>query len=160
METKESEKIKNKEENEEEDKEFEQEFELLPPDNSNYNFSYKIIIIGDSGVGKTCLTIKETSRIFRQKNSPTLGFDYFPVFVKYKNKILKLEIWDTCGQEIYRSLIKSFFSNSSLVIIVYAIDDINSFNSIEEWVRQCRNECSPETKFILIGNKKDLDKEK
>ena len=160
METKESEKIKNNEENEEEDKEFEQEFELLPPDNSNYNFSYKIIIIGDSGVGKTCLTIKETSRIFRQKNSPTLGFDYFPFFVKYKNKILKLEIWDTCGQEIYRSLIKSFFSNSSLVIIVYAIDDINSFNSIEEWVRQCRNECSPETKFILIGNKKDLDKEK
>ena len=160
METKESEKIKNNEENEEEDKEFEQEFELLPPDNSNYNFSYKIIIIGDSGVGKTCLTIKATSRIFRQKNSPTLGFDYFPFFVKYKNKILKLEIWDTCGQEIYRSLIKSFFSNSSLAIIVYAIDDINSFNSIEEWIRQCRTECSPETKFILIGNKSDLEKEK
>lgn len=160
METKESEKIKNNEENEEEDKEFEQEFELLPPDNSNYNFSYKIIIIGDSGVGKTCLTIKETSRIFRQKNSPTLGFDYFPVFVKYKNKILKLEIWDTCGQEAYRSLIKSFFNNSSLAIIVYAVDNKKSFSSIDEWIRQCRSLCSPDTRFFLIGNKNDVEEEK
>ena len=160
METKETEKIQNKEDNEEEDTELEKEFEILPPDYSIQDCRYKIIIIGDSGVGKTCLTIKTTSGVFNQKNSPTLGFDYFPFFIKYKNTILKLEIWDTCGQEIYRSLIKSFFVNSSLAMILYAIDDINSFNSIEEWIRQCRTECSPETKFILIGNKNDLGKEK
>jgi GTPase SAR1 family protein len=70
-----------------------------------------------------------------------------------------LEIWDTCGQEQYRSLIKSFFSNSSLAIIAYAIDDKKSFNSIDEWVRQCKTSCSPDTKFFLIGNKADLIEE-
>ena len=71
-----------------------------------------------------------------------------------------MEIWDTCGQEAYRSLIKSFFTNSSLAIIVYAIDDRKSFDSIEEWIRQCRSLCSPETKFFLIGNKNDVEDER
>ena len=77
-----------------------------------------------------------------------------------QNKVLKLEIWDTCGQEAYRSLIKSFFNNSSLAIIVYAVDNKKSFSSIDEWIRQCRSLCSPETRFFLIGNKNDVDEEK
>ena len=160
METKEPQNKQDNEEYEEEDDEFEQEFEILSLDYPYQDYRYKIIIIGDSGVGKTCLTVKATTGEFSPENSPTLGFDYSPFLMKYKDTVLKLEIWDTCGQETYRALIKSFFVNSSLAIIVYAIDDINSFNSIEEWVRQCRNECSPETKFILIGNKNDLEKEK
>ena len=162
METKEPQNKQDNEEYDEEDDEFEfeQEFEILSLDYPYQDYRYKIIIIGDSGVGKTCLTVKATTGEFSPKNSPTLGFDYSPFLIKYKDTVLKLEIWDTCGQETYRALIKSFFVNSSLAIIVYAIDDINSFNSIEEWVRQCRNECSPETKFILIGNKNDLEKEK
>ena len=73
---------------------------------------------------------------------------------------LKLEIWDTCGQEADRSLIKSFFNNSSLAIIVYAVNSKKSFTSIDEWIRQCRNLCSPNTKFFLIGNKNDVESEK
>jgi small GTP-binding protein len=90
----------------------------------------------------------------------TIGFEFFPFIVKYKNKTLKLEIWDTCGQEAYRSLIKTFFNNSSLAIIVYAIDSRKSFDSIEEWIRQCKTLCSPDTKFFLIGNKSDVEDEK
>ena len=110
-----------------------EDFEIWSPDSSQYDYNYKIIIIGDSGVGKTCLTFRATSGEFREKIPPTVGFEYFPFIVKYQNKILKLEIWDTCGQEAYRSLIKSFFNNSSLAIIVYAVNSKKSFTSIDEW---------------------------
>ena len=132
------------------------DFEILPEDFSEADHIYKIIIIGDSGVGKTCLTYRITTGSFYERKNPTLGFEFFPLLVKYKDKVLKLELWDTCGQEVYRSLIKSFFTNSSMAIIVYSKDNKKSFNSISEWIRQCRNLCSPNTKYILIGNKKDL----
>ena len=144
----------------EENDEISKDFEILSSDSAQYDYNYKIIIIGDSGVGKTCLTYRATSGEFREKMAATIGFEYFPFVVKYKNKILKLEIWDTCGQEAYRSLIKSFFNNSSLAIIVYAVDNKKSFSSIDEWIRQCRSLCSPDTRFFLIGNKNDVEEEK
>ena len=150
---------KPKEENGEE-KEESDGLQILPSDYIRYDYNYKIIVIGDSGVGKTSVTYRVTKREFREKISPTLGFEFFPFVLKYKEKVIKLEIWDTCGQESYRSLIKSFFNNASLAIIVYAIDDLKTFNSLEEWIRQCKTLCSPETKLVLIGNKADVDNEK
>ena len=152
---------KPKEEKEKEkEKEENEDLQILPSDYVKYDYNYKVIVIGDSGVGKTSVTYRATKREFLEKNAPTLGFEYFPFVIKYNEKVIKLEIWDTCGQESYRSLIKSFFTNSSLAIIVYAIDDLKSFNSVDEWIRQCKNLCSPETKFVLIGNKADVDDEK
>ena len=149
---------KPKEEKEKEkEKEENEDLQILPSDYVKYDYNYKVIVIGDSGVGKTSVTYRATKREFLEKNAPTLGFEYFPFVIKYNEKVIKLEIWDTCGQESYRSLIKSFFTNSSLAIIVYAIDDLKSFNSVDEWIRQCKNLCSPETKFDLIGNKADVD---
>ena len=159
QENKEKEQTNEDSENEKKD-EISKDFEILSSDSAQYDYNYKIIIIGDSGVGKTCLTYRATSGEFREKMAATIGFEYFPFVVKYKNKILKLEIWDTCGQEAYRSLIKSFFNNSSLAIIVYAVDNKKSFGSIDEWIRQCRSLCSPDTRFFLIGNKNDVDEEK
>jgi small GTP-binding protein len=148
---------KNENENEKNKEDIGKDFEILPKDSSIFDYNYKLIIIGDSSVGKTSLTHRATSGVFKVKNLPTIGFEFFPFIVKYKDTIIKLEIWDTCGQETYRSLIKSYFSNSSLAIIVYAINNRKSFNSIEEWIRQCKSLCSPETKFFLIGNKNDVD---
>ena len=148
-----------KEENQPENQEM-GNLEILPSDYIKYDYNYKVIVIGDSGVGKTSVTYRATKREFLEKISPTLGFEYFPFVLKYKEKVIKLEIWDTCGQESYRSLIKSFFTNSSLAIIVYAIDDLKTFNSVDEWIRQCKTLCSPETKFVLIGNKADVEDEK
>ena len=150
---------KPQEENQPENQEM-GDLEILPSDYIKYDYNYKVIVIGDSGVGKTSVTYRATKREFLEKISPTLGFEYFPFVLKYKEKVIKLEIWDTCGQESYRSLIKSFFTNSSLAIIVYAIDDLKTFNSVDEWIRQCKTLCSPETKFILIGNKADVEDEK
>ncbi len=133
-----------------------QDFEILPESIAEPDHIYKIIIIGDSGVGKSCLANRIISGKFNDNNGPTLGYEFFPFLVKYKEKVLKLELWDTCGQEHFRSLIKSFYINSSMAIIVYSIDDKKTFDSIPEWIRQCRDICSPNTKYILIGNKKDL----
>jgi small GTP-binding protein len=100
------------------------EIEFISSDySSTIDLSFKIIVIGDSGVGKTCLTIRASKGIYTDEVSGTIGFEFFPIIMKYKNKIIKLDIWDTCGQEDYRSLIKSFFTGSSLAIIVYAINE-------------------------------------
>jgi small GTP-binding protein len=95
---------------------------ILPDDFSQYDLSFKLIVIGDSGVGKSCLTMKATKNQFESNYSTTVGFEFFTFNVKINDKIIKLQIWDTCGQEIYKSLITNFYRNSSLAIMVYAID--------------------------------------
>jgi small GTP-binding protein len=98
------------------------DYELLPHDINIYDLSFKLIIIGDSGVGKSCLAIKATQSIFETNYKVTLGFEYSVFNIKMSDKIIKLQIWDTCGQEVYRSLIKNFYRNSSLAFIVYSIN--------------------------------------
>ena len=71
--------------------------------------------------------------------------------------MVKLQIWDTCGQEIYRSLISSFYRNASLAMMVYAIDNKESFNHIETWLKEVKLQSNPDIKIFLIGNKSDLE---
>ncbi len=97
-------------------------YEILPEDYAHYDLSFKLIVIGDSGVGKSCLTLKATKNLFENNYSATVGFEYFSFIIKIKDKVLKMQIWDTCGQEIYRSLITNFYRNSSLAVMVYSID--------------------------------------
>ena len=127
------------------------------PKTSIFDKNYKIIILGDSGVGKTCLTIRASTGEFDSQVMSNIYADFNNFYLKYKNNVLKLDIWDTVGQEEYRSLMKSFFKDASLVVIVYAIDKTDTFKSIDEWIRQVKAECNPEIKIFLIGNKADLD---
>ena len=106
---------------EKENEKKEKEFEIIKND-TYAKLSFKVIIIGDSAVGKTSLSKRASKGYFTEDLSPTVGFDYNKVIVKYKNETIKLEIWDTCGQEAYRSLITGYFKNSYLAIIVYAIN--------------------------------------
>ena len=99
------------------------EGEILDEKLDNYDLKFKIIVIGSVGVGKSCLSTKATKKTFDEGYSPTLGMQYFNFNVKIKDKIIKLNIWDTCGQEIYRSMITNYYRNSSLAIIVYAINE-------------------------------------
>ena len=98
-------------------------YELLPDDFTKYDLSFKLIVIGDSGVGKSCLTNKATKNIFEESYNATVGFQFFTFNIRMNGKVLKLQIWDTCGQEVYRALITSFFRDSSLAVIVYAVDE-------------------------------------
>ena len=101
--------------------------EVLPEDYNQYDLSFKMIVIGDAGVGKSCLTTKASKGIFEETYSATIGFEFLVFNVKLNDKVIKLQIWDTCGQELYRSLISSFYRNASLAMMVYAIDNKESF---------------------------------
>ena len=135
-------------------------YELLPENLLQFDLSFKIIVIGDSGVGKSCLTNRATINLFEDTYTATVGFEFLSFNVKIDGKIIKLQIWDTCGQELYRSLITNFYRNASLAIIVYAINSRDSFDNIEMWLRELRTHSNPDAKVFLIGNKLDLDNER
>ena len=138
----------------------EEDIQILPEDFQNYELSFKIIVIGDSGVGKSCLTMKATKNYFENYYSPTVGFEFFTFNVKLKEKNIRLQIWDTCGQEVYRSLISSFYKNSSLAILVYSIEERRSYENLEVWLNQIREQGNPGVKIILVGNKNDLEEKR
>ena len=133
------------------------DYSILSDNINNPDFSFKIIVIGDSSVGKSCLTLRGTKDKFKDFYSPTIGFEFLALNIRIKKKILRLQIWDTCGQEIYRSLISSFYRNSSLAMIVYAIDNEESFNNVESWLDEIKCQTHPNLKIFLIGNKSDLE---
>ena len=134
--------------------------EVLPEDYNIYDLSFKMIVIGDAGVGKSCLTTKAAKGKFEESYSATVGFEFLVFNVKLNDKVVKLQIWDTCGQEIYRSLISSFYRNASLAMMVYAIDNKESFNHIETWLKEVKLQSNPDIKIFLIGNKSDLEEER
>ena len=129
-------------------------------ENINIDLSFKIIVIGNSAVGKSSLVNRATKNIFLPDYNTTIGFDYCSFYIKYDYKVIKLQIWDTCGQEIYQSLITNFYRNSSLAIMVYAINNRKSFDNLDNWLKELKKESNPDAKTILIGNKVDLEKER
>ena len=122
----------------------------------NFDFYFKVIVLGNSGVGKSCLTLKATKDIFQENFVSTMGFQFYSFHVKINQKIFKLQIWDTCGQEIYRSLITNFYRTASLAIIVYSVTDKRSFEETEIWLKQVKLNADPNCKIFLIANKVDL----
>ena len=133
------------------------DYEILPENISNPDYSFKIIVIGDSSVGKSCLTLRGTKDKYKDFYTPTIGFEFLALNIKINNKIIRLQIWDTCGQEIYRSLIESFYRNSSLAMLVYAVDNQQSFENLENWLDEIKCQTHPNLKIFLIGNKIDLE---
>ena len=131
--------------------------EVLPDDYNQYDLSFKMIVIGDAGVGKSCLTTKAAKDVFDETYSATVGFEFLTFNVKLNDKVIKLQIWDTCGQEIYRSLISSFYRNASLAMMVYSIDSKESFTHMETWLKEVKLQSNPDIKIFLIGNKADLE---
>ena len=131
--------------------------EVMPDDYNQYDLSFKMIVIGDAGVGKSCLTTKAAKGVFDDTYSATVGFEFLTFNVKLNDKVIKLQIWDTCGQEIYRSLISSFYRNASLAMMVYSIDSKESFIHIETWLKEVKLQSNPDIKIFLIGNKADLE---
>ena len=131
--------------------------EILEEQHKQYDLNFKIIVIGNIGVGKSCLSLKATKGIFTEEYTSTVGFEFYCFNVKIDGKVVKLQIWDTCGQEAYRSLIKNFYRNASLAIIVYSVEDLKSFNDINIWLKQVKSYGIPSCKIFLIGNKIDTD---
>ena len=134
--------------------------ELLPEDYAQYDLSFKLIVIGDSGVGKSCLTTKAVKNNFEDYYQATVGFEFLTFNMKINEYVIKMQIWDTCGQEIYKSLISNFYRNSSLAIILYAIDNRESFEHAENWLNDLKSQANPDVRIFLVGNKSDLEEER
>ena len=134
--------------------------EMLPEDYPQYDLSFKLIFIGDSSVGKSCLTSKAVKNNFEEYYQATVGFEFLTFNMKVNDKVIKLQIWDTCGQEIYKSLISNFYRNSSLAVLVYAIDNKESFNHTENWLNDLKSQANPDVRIFLVGNKADLEEER
>ena len=119
-----------------------------------------MIFIGDSGVGKSCLTTKAVKNNFEEYYQATVGFEFLTFNIKVNDKVCKMQIWDTCGQEIYKSLISNFYRNSSLACLLYAIDNKESFLHAETWLNDLKSQANPDVRIFLVGNKADLEEER
>ena len=124
------------------------------------DLTFKIIVIGDPGVGKSCLTGRATKNVFNSEYSNTIGFEFLTFLINLEDKRIKLHIWDTCGQEAYKSLISNFYRNSSLAMIIYSIDNRQSFINVKNWLNEVRLKSNPDIKIVLIGNKADLEEKR
>ena len=126
--------------------------EFLKEIPDNIKLAFKIIIIGNSSVGKTCLIKRMINNEFKDNYETTIGFEFLTMNVKIKDTFFKLQIWDTCGQEVYCSVIKSFYQNSILGIMVYSIDDKKSFENLDFWLNKVKNNTEENYPIFLIGN--------
>ena len=145
-----------KEDNNIDEEEF--KIKLLPHDYTKYDLSFKMIIIGDSNIGKSRLITKALNITFN--NMATVGVEFLNFIIKINKKVIKIYIWDICGKEIYRSLNSNFYSNSSLAIILYSIDNKESFEHAENWLNDLKSQANPDIRIILVGNKSDLEEER
>ena len=134
--------------------------ELLPEDFAQYDISFKVIVIGDSGVGKSCLTTQAVRNNFEEFYTATVGFEFLTFNMRINNNVLKLQICDTCGQEVYKSLISNFYRNSSLALILYAINNSDTFKHAETWLHDLKSQANTNVRVFLVGNKSDLEDER
>ena len=134
--------------------------EVLPEDYTKFDITFKMIILGHHGVGKTCLTKQAIRNTFDEAYNTTIGFEFVSFNVKLNDKAIKLQIWDTCGQEIYRSLISSFYRNAALAVLVYSIDSKKSFMNLDAWLKDIKLQSNPDIKIFLVGNKTDLEEQR
>ena len=116
----------------------------------------KIVLLGDSGVGKTSLCLNYIKNDLGNYTEPTIGAAFYSVLVETGCDSYKLDIWDTAGQEKFRSLTTMYYRNASVVIVVYDIVSVGSFDNAKKWIREVRQMIYPEPVIILVGNKYDL----
>ena len=129
-------------------------------DANNYELLYKIIIVGDTCVGKSNILSRYLKDEFRDDSKSTVGVELGSKFLKIKGVGAKLQIWDTAGQERYRSITSSYYKGSHGCFIVYDITNEISFENVDKWYEQAKKETSKEISIILVGNKCDLENER
>jgi small GTP-binding protein len=118
----------------------------------------RVILIGDSGVGKTSLIIRGTTDTFCTTASPTIGAGVTPMKVNLKGVDYNFHLWDTAGQEIYRSIVPLYFKNAVCAILVFSLDDVKSFANLPSWIDTLRANSDREVPIVVVGNKTDLKK--
>ena len=121
---------------------------------------YKVLLLGDSSVGKTCFLLRYCDKSFQEAHLSTIGLDYRLKSMKLKNgKNIKLQIWDTAGQDRFRAITKNYYKGANGILLIYDVTNIQTFENVKNWISQIREEANPNVVIYLVGNKIDLEKE-
>ena len=120
--------------------------------------NFKLIIIGDAGVGKSSILKRAVKNIFEESYQATIGFEFLLMHFQVNDLKIKFQIWDTCGQEMYRSLVQGFYHNTSLALLVYDINKKPTFESLDIWLKDLKQHTEQDLPVFIVGNKNDLDR--
>jgi len=123
----------------------------------DYDHLFKLVLIGDSGAGKSCLLLRFADDAFTDSYVTTIGVDFRFKTIPVEKKTIKLQIWDTAGQERFRTITSAYYRGADGIIMVYDISDRDSFSHIDDWLAEVNRYVSETTCKILIGNKCDLN---
>lgn len=123
----------------------------------SYSYLFKYIIIGDTGVGKSCLLLQFTDKRFQPVHDLTIGVEFGARMITISGKQIKLQIWDTAGQESFRSITRSYYRGAAGALLVYDITRRETFNHLLNWLEDARQHSSSNMVIMLIGNKCDLE---
>ncbi len=121
---------------------------------------FKIIIIGDSTVGKTCILARFSDDFYTESALTTIGIDFKTRTLLINNKIIKLQIWDTAGQERFRTITTTYYRGSNAIFLVYDITSKDSFDNIITWLTECNRHASTNVTKMLLGNKCDAESQR
>jgi len=125
-----------------------------------YDQLFKILIIGDSGVGKSCLLLQFSDGVFVEEFISTIGVDFKVKLLDIKGKRIKLQIWDTAGQERFRTITASYYRGAHGIIVVYDVTDKNSFENVSKWLKEIDSFAGPNVVKLLVANKCDLTEQR
>ncbi|XP_044041617.1 ras-related protein Rab-19-like [Siniperca chuatsi] len=131
-----------------------------PEHDDSFDFLFKIILIGDSNVGKTCVVQNFKSGIFSEKQQNTIGVDFSVRTVDIEGKKVKMQVWDTAGQERFRTITQSYYRSAHGAIIAYDITRRPTFDSVTHWIKEVELYGASNIVLVLIGNKSDLEQER
>ena len=125
-----------------------------------YDYIFKVLLIGNSDVGKSSLILRYVDQIWNDVFVPTIGVDFKVKSLQIDNKRVKMQIWDTAGQERFRNVISSYFKGAHGILLIYDITARDSFKELENWLGEVERNATPQVLKILIGNKCDLEEKR
>ena len=122
---------------------------------------YKILLLGDSTVGKTCFLLRYMDDSFLDLHMATIGLDYrLKTMILEDQKIVKIQLWDTAGQDKFRAITRNYYKGASGIILIFDVTNLNSYENIKKWINEIKEEISENVSIVLIGNKIDNVKER
>ena len=123
-----------------------------------YDQIFKIIIIGDSGVGKSCVLMRFVDDVYTDHYTTTIGVDFKIKTIHHNDQVIKLQIWDTAGQERFRTITSSYYRGDNAIIMMYDVTVPDSFANIKHWQNDVNRYTLENVTKLLVGNKSDLEK--
>lgn len=123
----------------------------------SYDLLFKLLLIGDSGVGKSCILFRFSDDAFNATFISTIGIDFKIKTIELKGKKVKLQIWDTAGQERFHTITTSYYRGAMGIMLVYDITNAKSFDNIAKWLRTIQEHANSDVEKMILGNKCDME---